>query len=68
MKAVHNHSDVVNEVRSLLPDNNLLCDLGDLFKVFGDTTRIKIMFALFESESALLRNFSAWNNPPYRIS
>lgn len=50
MKAVHNHSDVVNEVRSLLPDNNLLCDLGDLFKVFGDTTRIKIMFALFESE------------------
>ena len=33
-----------------LPTDELLCDLADLFKVFGDTTRMKILFSLFESE------------------
>ena len=33
-----------------MPSDELLCDLSDLFKVFGDTTRIKILYALFESE------------------
>ena len=33
-----------------LPSDELLCDLGDLFKLFGDTTRIKILYSLFESE------------------
>ncbi|MDD6263084.1 MAG: metalloregulator ArsR/SmtB family transcription factor [Clostridiales bacterium] len=28
----------------------MLCDLGDFFKIFGDTTRIKILYSLFESE------------------
>ncbi len=27
-----------------------LCDLAELFKVFGDSTRIRILFALFRSE------------------
>ena len=31
-------------------DENELYDLAELFKVFGDSTRIKILFALFESE------------------
>ena len=29
-----------------MPDEELLYDLADLFKVFGDTTRIKILYAL----------------------
>ena len=33
-----------------LPDDVILCDIADLFKVFGDTTRMKILFALFKSE------------------
>ena len=46
----HNHDEVLNMVRNELPTDELLCDLADLFKVFGDTTRMKILFSLFESE------------------
>ncbi len=46
----HDHSRVLRAVESLLPGDKLLCDLGDLFKVFGDTTRVKILYSLFESE------------------
>ena len=37
-------------LRSDLPDDEVLYDLSELFRVFGDTTRIKILYALFESE------------------
>ena len=33
-----------------MPDEELLFDLADLFKVFADTTRIKILYALMQSE------------------
>ena len=33
-----------------MPDEELLYDLADLFKTFGDTTRIKILYALMERE------------------
>ncbi|HIZ61698.1 MAG TPA: metalloregulator ArsR/SmtB family transcription factor [Candidatus Gemmiger avistercoris] len=33
-----------------LPGDELLYDLAELFRVFGDSTRIKILYALFESE------------------
>ena len=36
-----------------LPPEELLQDLGDLFKIFGDTTRIRIMFALYEGEMSV---------------
>lgn len=35
------------------PDENELYDLAELFKVFGDSTRIRILFALFEQEYAV---------------
>lgn len=44
------HEEVVNKVKALMPHDELLYDLAELFKVFGDTTRIKIICALFESE------------------
>ncbi len=44
------HSDLVSRVRALLPDENRMQDLAELFKVFGDTTRIRILFVLFEAE------------------
>lgn len=34
----------------VMPDEELLYDLADLFKVFGDTTRIKILYALMTRE------------------
>lgn len=47
---VHDHSAVLSEIRRELPDDDTLFDLADLFKIFGDTTRVKILYALFESE------------------
>lgn len=46
----HDHSQVIQSVTDKLPSDEVLCDLGDLFKLFGDTTRIKILYSLFESE------------------
>lgn len=46
----HDHTQVIKSVTEQLPSDELLCDLGDLFKIFGDTTRIKILYSLFESE------------------
>lgn len=46
----HNHDEILDRVRRELPTDELLSDLSDLFKIFGDTTRCKILFALFESE------------------
>ena len=46
----HNHEAILRKVRQELPTDELLCDLRDLFKIFGDTTRMKILYALLESE------------------
>ena len=46
----HNHEAILQKVRQELPTDELLCDLADLFKIFGDTTRVKILYALLESE------------------
>ncbi len=37
------HSDVLDQVRSKLPPDEVLYDLAELFKMFGDSTRIKIL-------------------------
>lgn len=44
------HEDVVNKVMTQMPPEETLYDLAELYKVFGDTTRIRILYALFESE------------------
>jgi len=44
------HPDVVARVQDKMKAEETLYDLAELFKVFGDTTRIKILSALFESE------------------
>ena len=44
------HEDTVKKVLQDLPDDETLYDLAELFKVFGDSTRIKILYALFEAE------------------
>lgn len=42
--------EALAKVCAELPDDEVLYDLAELFRVFGDTTRIKILYALFESE------------------
>lgn len=44
------HADVVDSVRNKMPDEVELSGLSDFFKVIGDSTRSKIMWALDESE------------------
>jgi ArsR family transcriptional regulator len=46
----HVHNAVIDELRPLFPPEEHLYALADLFKVFGDSTRIRILYALFESE------------------
>lgn len=44
------HDSIVERVREGMPDDEILYDLAELYKVFGDSTRIKILYALFEEE------------------
>ncbi|GHV76739.1 transcriptional regulator [Spirochaetia bacterium] len=44
------HEDIVADVRKHMPKEESLLDLADLFKVFGDSTRVKIVCALLHSE------------------
>jgi len=44
------HEDVVQQVKDKMPEEETLYDLAELFKVFGDSTRIKILWALDEAE------------------
>lgn len=44
------HEELLKIVREKLPAEEQLYDLAELFKVFGDSTRIRILFVLFESE------------------
>ena len=46
----HVHGDVVNGIRPIFPSDEQLYALADLYKVFGDSTRIRILYALFEAE------------------
>lgn len=44
------HEDAVKRVRAALSDEDTLYDLAELFRVFGDSTRIRILYALSASE------------------
>ena len=44
------HEDLLQRLRETMPDELELYDLAEFFKVFGDTTRIRILYVLFEAE------------------
>ena len=44
------HEDKIGAANEQMPDEDELYDLAELFKVFGDSTRIRILFVLFQSE------------------
>ena len=47
---MHVHEDLVKKVEDNMPLEEELFDLAELFKIFGDSTRIKILYVLFETE------------------
>ena len=44
------HRDRILKALEMMPDEDELCDLAELFKVFGDSTCIRILYALFDNE------------------
>ncbi len=44
------HEDIVKKVTMEMPGEDVLFDLSELFKIFGDSTRIRILYCLFGSE------------------
>ena len=44
------HEDSMEIINKTMPEETELEDLADLFKIFGDSTRIRILFVLFETE------------------
>ena len=44
------HENAIEQARKLLPDEDTLYDLTELFRVFGDSTRMRILYALFTAE------------------
>ena len=49
----HCHENIVESVKSRMPSDEIVYDVAELFKVFGDSTRTKILTALFESETCV---------------
>ena len=47
---IHVYEDIVEKVNDRMPAEDDLDDLADFFKIFGDTTRIKILYVLLCSE------------------
>ena len=47
---LHLHQEAVDKVLGEMPADETLYDLAELFKIFGDSTRIKILYVLNESE------------------
>ena len=62
------HLDIVEEVKRKLPDDDIIYDLAELFKVFGDSTRIRILYVLFEAEVCVCDLAQALNMTQSAIS
>ena len=62
------HQGAVDQVRQVLPPDEVLSDLADLFKIFGDSTRIRILFVLFEAEVCVCDLAEALNMTQSAIS
>ena len=47
---IHAHEGIVEQVRKTLPGEDTLYDLTELFRIFADSTRVRILYVLFEAE------------------
>ena len=58
----------VNKIKKIMPSDDLLFDIAEVFKVFGDTTRMKIISALLEAELCVGDIAEITNSTPSAIS
>lgn len=65
---IHVHSDIIQKVKDQMPEEEKLMDLAEFFKVFGDTTRIRILYVLFQSEMCVCDIASLLNMTQSAIS
>lgn len=49
-EAEETHPERIAEAKSRLPDDDTLFALADLYKIFGDSTRLRILYVLFDTE------------------
>ena len=62
------HENLLQIVNETIPEENELYDLAELFKVFGDSTRIRILYVLFEAEVCVCDLAAALNMTQSAIS
>ena len=62
------HGGIVSEVKGKMPEEELLYDLADFFKVFGDSTRVRILWALDKAEMCVCDIASVLNMTQSAIS
>ena len=62
------HEELLGIVRDKLPSEEELYRLADLFKIFGDSTRIRILFVLFEAEVCVCDLAAALQMTPSAVS
>ena len=67
-EALELHDDLLRIVNEKLPDEESLYDLAELFKIFGDSTRIRILFVLFEAEVCVCDLAAALNMTDSAVS
>ena len=67
-ESIEIHEDLLKIVNETMPDENELYDLAELFKVFGDSTRIRILYVLFEGEVCVCDLAQALNMTQSAIS
>ena len=66
---IHSFKGVLHmEINNEMPEIEVLFDLADLFKVFGDSTRLRIMFTLSDGEMSVLKIAEALNMEQSTIS
>ena len=62
------HEDLLQAVEADMPDEEELFDLAELFKIFGDSTRIRILFVLSKSELCVYDIAEALSMTPSAVS
>ncbi len=62
------HEELLKIVHEEMPDEDVLYDIAELFKVFGDSTRIRILYVLFEAEVCVCDLAQALNMTQSAIS
>ena len=53
MERKHIHENLVHQIENGMPSEEHINELANLYKVFGDVTRVKILCALFQAESCV---------------